>query len=80
MRRVRFAMVAGSRSAGDSSVNRGAASLFELVELLVLAGLAAFENDAEPGLPLRIEYQPRPYLRITLEHDPAVEDERREET
>jgi hypothetical protein len=39
-----------------------------------------FENGAEPGLPLKIEYQPRPYLRITLEHDPALETQSKENT
>jgi hypothetical protein len=40
-----------------------------------------FEDGPEPGLPLRIEYQPRPYLRINLEHDPASDpgNERQEE-
>jgi len=37
--------------------------------------------DDESGLPHRIEFQPRSYLRITLEHDPALgNDHRKEET
>jgi len=31
------------------------------------------EEGAEPPLPLRIEFQPRPYLRVSLEYDPAPE-------
>ena len=31
------------------------------------------EEGAAPALPLRIEFQPRPYLRVSLEFDPALE-------
>jgi hypothetical protein len=31
------------------------------------------EDGAAPALPLRIEFQPRPYLRVSLEFDPALD-------
>ncbi len=31
------------------------------------------EEGAVPALPLRIEFQPRPYLRVSLEFDPALD-------